>query len=121
MSEEIENNEATLRELNNEPTGDIVRTDVPIMKASDIPSPEEQAAKNKANREAILAAFKIHWIKRYGLEGIDLKKELELIKKKQSKLSRSKRDAVQQFFMLFPVAQEFVNIESKKEEEDAKE
>lgn len=92
-----------------------------VIAAKDIPTPEEQAAKNKANREAVLAAFKSHWLKRYGLEGIDLEKELELINKKQSNLSRSKRDAVQQFFMLFPVAQEVVNIENKKEDEDVKE
>lgn len=116
MPEEIENNEATLREFNNEVpgAGDVVRADVPIMKASDIPSPEEQAAKNKATREAVIAAFKAQWIKRYGLEGIDLEEELKKIKDKKSHLSRSRRDAVVQFFMLFPIEPEVQDIKEQE-------
>ena len=87
-----------------------------VIAAKDIPTPEEQAAKNKANREAVIAAFKDHWLKRYGLEGIDLEKELELINKKQSKLSRSRRDAIQQFFLLFPVEPEVQDIKEEKNE-----
>ena len=56
----------------------------------------------KKNREAIMGAFKAQWLKRYGLDDIDLVAELQLIQQKKSQLSRSKRDAVVAYFTIFP-------------------
>ena len=87
-----------------------------VISAKDIPTPEEQMEANKRNRAAVIEAFKEQWISRFDLVGIDLEKELDLIDKKQSKLSRSRRDAVKQFFMLFPVIKDAEAVETKKDE-----
>lgn len=87
-----------------------------VISAKNIPTPEEQAEINKRNRAAVIEAFKQHWLKRYDLEGINLEEELKKIQRKESRLSRSRRDAVEQFFILFPMIKEAEAVENKKEE-----
>ena len=87
-----------------------------VIEAKDIPTPEEQVEINKRHRAAVVEAFKQQWLKRYGLEGIDLEEELKKIQRKESRLSRSRRDAIEQFFVLFPMLEKANENETKKEE-----
>ena len=60
----------------------------------------------------IAESYKMYYLHKYHLEGIDLEKELELIKEKKSNLSRSQRDAVVAAFQIFPAIEK-----TAKEEE----
>lgn len=64
----------------------------------------------------IVETYKALYMKRYGLEGVDLEKEFEKIQKKESSLSRSKRDAVVAAMQIFPVIQK--QMEQQNEIED---
>lgn len=64
----------------------------------------------------IVETYKALFLKRYGLEGIDLEKEFEKIQKKESSLSRSKRDAVVAAMQIFPIMQK--QMEQQNEIED---
>jgi hypothetical protein len=62
----------------------------------------------------IVESYKAHYLHKYHLEGIDLEKELELIKQKKSNLSRSQRDAVVAAFQIFPVIEKTAEKEEKE-------
>ena len=74
---------------------------------------EEVKQKEKENREQALAFYKQMWMKRHNIEGVNIEEELELIQKKESRLSRSQRDAVVMAAQIFPILQ-------KQEVEDVK-
>ena len=57
-------------------------------------------------------------IKQHDLEGIDIEKEFELIQKKESRLSRSKRDAISQIVVLKKIQSDV--LKQMKEEEEKK-
>ena len=63
----------------------------------------------------IVETYKAHYLHRYHLEGVDLEKELELIKQKKSNLSRSQRDAVVASFQIFPVLLNNVKTQNETE------
>ena len=57
-------------------------------------------------------------VKQHDLEGIDIEKEFELIQKKESRLSRSKRDAISQIIVLKKIQNDV--LKQMKEEEEKK-
>jgi hypothetical protein len=87
-----------------------------VIAAKDIPTPEEQDENNKKLREAAIEAFKQQWLKQHNIENVDLEKELELIQAKKSYLSRSRRDAVVQFFAIFPIIKKYASKATYQQE-----
>lgn len=83
-------------------------------------SEEEQ----KENRKQLLAFYKHMWMKKHNIEGVDIEEEIKLIQKKESRLSRSQRDAVVMASQIFPILQkqevEDVKIGPPATEEDLK-
>ena len=93
----------------------------------DLTSAVDTAAMEKGNMtpeqrkqamKAVMNQYKQMYLKRYNIEGIDLDAELKLINEKQSKLSRSRRDAIIGYFMIFPAAENNLNKINENEIED---
>jgi hypothetical protein len=77
-------------------------------------TPEQKAAKKAMALESTRKMF----LERFHIEDVDIEKEIALIGKKQSKLSRSKRDAVVAYHMLFivaPKAEKFLKEQKENE------
>lgn len=66
--------------------------------------------------EQIVKTYKQLYIKRYGLEGINIEEEAKKVLNKSSDLSRSKRDAILAFMEIFPAMQR--HLERQNEIED---
>lgn len=75
-----------------------------------------EALTAQEKNKQIVETYKALFLKRYGLEGVDLEKEFEKIQRKESSLSRSKRDAVVAAMQIFPVMQK--QMEQQNEIED---
>lgn len=58
------------------------------------------------NRKNLTKEVYNYLIKQWGLEGVDLDAEMILINQKQSKLSRSRRDAIPEFLTLKKIIEE---------------
>lgn len=89
------------------------------MLPEDLMNKEELTDEDKARvQEHITAYIEKQYLEKYGLQNINLEEEYELIKKKESKLSRNRRDAVVAYFLIFkwgPVVQKKVQELQEKE------
>ena len=89
------------------------------MLPEDLMNKEELTDEDKARvQEHITAYIEKQYLEKYGLQNINLEEEYELIKKKESKLSRNRRDAVVTYFLIFkwgPVVQKKVQELQEKE------
>jgi hypothetical protein len=66
--------------------------------------------------EQIVKTYKQLYIKRYGLEGINIEEEAKKVLNKTSSLSRSKRDAVLAFMEIFPTMQNHLKRQNEIED-----
>ena len=75
-----------------------------------------EALTAQEKNKQIVETYKALFLKRYGLEGVNLEEEFKKIQRKESSLSRSKRDAVIAAMQIFPVMQK--QMEQQNEIED---
>ena len=78
-------------------------------------SEEEIKQKEKEDREQALAFYKHMWMKKHNIDGVDIEEEIKLIQKKESRLSRSQRDAVVMASQIFPILQKQTEVVEEKE------
>ena len=75
---------------------------------------EEQMSAMERN-EQIVNSYKRLFAKKYNIEGIDVEKEFEKIQKKESRLSRSQREAVVAAMQIFPVMEQKLKEQNETE------
>ena len=92
------------------PSGFMETDDGRIVKCS-----EEQMSATEKN-EKIVNTYKHLFMKRYNIVGVDIEKEFNLIQKKESRLSRSQREAVVTATQIFPVMEK--KLKEQNEIED---
>ena len=90
----------------------------PLGIPSDQPKKEMTPEERKKAMKVVMEQYKKMYLKKYNIEGIDLEAELKLINEKKSSLSRSRRDAVVGYFMVFPAAEANLDKVNEKEIED---
>lgn len=93
------------------------RVDLSPLGIPQVEKKELTVEERKANMKEVMEMFKRQYLHKYNIEGIDLEAELKLINEKKSRLSRSQRDAVVGYFMIFPAADERVEKMFVKESE----
>lgn len=93
------------------------RVDLSPLGIPQVEKKELTIEERKANMKEVMEMYKRQYLHRYNIEGIDLEAELKLINEKKSRLSRSQRDAVVGYFMIFPAAEERVEKMFVKESE----
>lgn len=93
------------------------RVDLSPLGIPQVEKKELSIEERKANMKRIMEMHKQYYLHKFNIEGIDLEAELKLIKEKKSNLSRSQRDAVVGYFMIFPAADERVEKMFVKESE----
>ena len=94
------------------------RVDLSSLGLSDQPKREMTPEERKQAMRIVMEQYKQMYLKRYNIEGIDLEAELKLINEKKSNLSRSRREAVIGYFMVFPAAEANLDKVDEKEIED---
>ncbi len=62
-----------------------------------------EALNAKERNNEIVNSYKGLYLKRYNIEGVNLEEEFKKIQKKESRLSRSQRDAVVAAMQIFPM------------------
>lgn len=93
------------------------RVDLSPLGIPQVEKKELTLEERKENMKKVMEMYKRQYLHRYNIEGIDLEAELKLINEKKSRLSRSQRDAVVGYFMIFPAADERVEKMFVKESE----
>ena len=77
------------------------RVDLSPLGIPQVEKKELSIEERKANMKKVMEMYKRQYLHRYNIEGIDLEAELKLINEKKSNLSRSQREAVVGYFMIF--------------------
>ena len=89
-----------------------------------------EALNAKERNNEIVNSYKKLYLKRYNIEGVNLEEEFQKIQKKESRLSRSQRDAVVAAMQIFPMMEkklveqneiEDLPVDKPATEEDLKE
>ena len=93
------------------------RVDLSPLGIPQVEKKELTIEERKENMKKVMEMYKRQYLHRYNIEGIDLEAELKLINEKKSNLSRSQREAVVGYFMIFPAADERVEKMFVKESE----
>lgn len=93
------------------------RVDLSPLGIPQVEKKELTIEERKENMKKVMEMYKQQYLHRYNIESIDIEEELKLINEKKSRLSRSQRDAVVGYFMIFPAADERVEKMFVKESE----
>lgn len=92
------------------------RVDLSPLGIPQVEKKELTIEERKENMKQVMEMYKQQYLHRYNIEGIDLEAELKLINEKKSRLSRSQRDAVVGYFMIFPAVDRRMEMLAKESE-----